>query len=1615
MLKTNRKGLLKRRSFSFSLIFILILSLSMSLVSAGSVETEVKNLAPFVDFEVKDKKKVDVIVDVGNTKYKKNEVQSRVKEFLIPALQASGVDYNVVVDESNEGHNAIYFSGNNEQPGGHPYDLYKYDMITEEVTRINNNALIHNSSIHYALPNDLIMYSRNGGVGALDLQSKLYSGIANTSNSDGAWVVAPDGNLYVFVGGHYFWQGTYRINWQNPIIDPNASAPVNFPDNERISTDAPGTATTHLIMGKNNHFYERIFYAGVTTGLSVTKNYGTPNAKYISLGSEVHKAMELSSDGLFFYSFKTPVWGTSTYDIYVYNQEDDSKTLILPKVPNGYDFRALEDGRLLLVTAEAPSYDRKYFIMEDVYDPSSLRPLSAPILTDPKFKNSITLHHAQGSNILYSITNAEPRFRMFNVDTGVDKEIANFRPLNVIRYPHWYNPNTRTMQDIIEAAPLRSDAEKIYVRLDDISINALERPEKMGEIAALLAQHNMAFIGLGTTSNQDQIYRLLENISHNGTFLSNGNLKTAFSDLSNFITDRKEVNLHVVIGDTSYTEQEIRDQFNQRLTDLRSANIRVNMQVIKADKENLQELLYLAHWDYNKNNYIVYIHDQPMPELEDELVYDDTIVTLKEYSSHFIGLGNTTNRTTLNNIVASNNSLGAFYDNSNLPSAVTTTMNYIKDTAITNVKKLTNYIVLNADPTTGEYSSEITVQTYYEDAESDPKRTERWRTTHDPNIYENNMGVLEGTGQYALEPIKYFTKVGMYEIVAQAQDNPSANPQFDEYRQWSRDSLSRMVVYVHRAPVADLKAIVDQSRKLTVTDLSYDLDRYSYPDRGIIQKIWKWKRVDDAIWTEGKAPSVLEPNTDYLISLRVKDLDGAWSPETIRFVSTNPFNRPPVALFTIDNKTISLTGDATFTDQSYDPDNDPIGQRVWTVRKDNVQLYQGANKPSGELIKQYAAQQGLPALGKYSISLRVQDIPRIADPLWSNMYTDFLDIVNYPPIAQFDPLEQTYRDDLNMAINRTVNPDQDGDPVSYQWTLMYGSKEFAMGSTKDLSFRIRDRGLGKAAVGTWMLQLKASDPHGASTYQTHTFDVLNHVPVSTITSGTWIGYIYEPYTYTSARTDMDTEDVTSLKSYWKLTAPDGQIQTFDKQNISITFDEKGRYLLENWVVDQLGAVSEIDSREINIVNQKPIPGFTIMSTPAFIDTIVKITSTATDMDGYIDKHQYFVKPPNGTQTAYTQLADFERVFATIGIWQIRQIVTDNDGATAEITQSLMVHNRPPSVNITTPSGITSATATEFGTLTPRIIWQMSDPDGHTGQRYRLLIKRDTGALVYDSNSVTSSRNYHDIPASAGLVENVRYRAEVQVYDGYDWSPYSTPKYFVITLNRPPEADFNWSPNPVYEGDTVTFRSIVSDPDRDTLSVMYEITNPQGNRSTYTYNLSYPYPDTAPTVRMQMTGNWLVKMTVSDGKAPPVVVSKTVDVNALGITASVKHTDDWEKNRLAWNKNRPGELRDELIFWAGERFVLNAGTTDTGSSNTKATKVDVTAVKIGSTSLGSRNAVTWSGYLGNDNADIKLENLSNGEYLFIFVATYSNGVKKEATVTVKIRGNWTDYFKLHQNW
>src|SRR5690606_14684016 len=117
-----------------------------------------------------------------------------------------------------------------------------------------------------------------------------------------------------------------------------------------------------------------------------------------------------------------------------------------------------------------------------------------------------------------------------------------------------------------------------------------------------------------------------------------------------------------------------------------------------------------------------------------------------------------------------------------------------------------------------------------------------------------------------------------------------------------------------------------------------------------------------------------------------------------------------------------------------------------------------------------------------------------------------------------------------------------------------------------------------------------------------------------------------------------------------------------------------------------------------------------------------------------------------------------------------------------------------------------------------------------------------------SNSWTPST---DVPAGQKL------KVRVRVHDGYVWSAWSNYTWFRV--NRPPVADFTWSPNPVWEGDTLTLTNTSTDPDGDPLTYTWKITGPGGYSKTVTLqHASVPGADTSGR-----PGPWTVSLTVRD--------------------------------------------------------------------------------------------------------------------------------------------------------
>ncbi|QKS46816.1 hypothetical protein HUB94_20245 (plasmid) [Paenibacillus cellulosilyticus] len=635
-----------------------------------------------------------------------------------------------------------------------------------------------------------------------------------------------------------------------------------------------------------------------------------------------------------------------------------------------------------------------------------------------------------------------------------------------------------------------------------------------------------------------------------------------------------------------------------------------------------------------------------------------------------------------------------------------------------------------------------------------------------------------------------------------------------------------------------------------------------------------------------------------------------------------------------------------------------------------------------------------------------------------------------------------------VAYKKITYEDPENDPSSgdYQWTIAHTPRFInnqGLSALDGQTFTAPQLTFDK--VGDYLVALQAQDdPNPSYLMPMSEFDeyraesdpyirkitvhrrpVSDYEIVQQASDGVvkWTDHSYDPDRYESA-TNYSTEDTGIdykttrgiLEKRFYYITPSGE---YVAEKL-LTPQEIGQYEVGMAVRDEYGAwsaytVKMLDVTMIAVLNTPPVAGFTTSHITTYRGVTVTFDSTAHDKeDGGREnlEHEYYLK--NLTTNSAESLASKSRTswtksFSTLGTFKIRQTVTDSVGASDQFELQVTVKNRLPVPNITTPSSSDQTNPTKLDTLRPTFKWTYSDADGDEQSQYQLRIYRYGGVLQADTYARAGSA-VSFVP-NADLPESTNMYVIVRVYDGYEWSDWSDPKFFNIVTNRPPVADFDWLPKPAFEGDDVKITNTSTDPDNDTLTSQWSIQYPDGTvKLGSSTDMTISGADT-----VNHPGAYVVTLTVTDPKGAADTITKTIQIGELGITGIVTHTEDWEQHRKDWNNQYPDSQRSEDTFWAGERFVLKASTTDTGAIGTNASSVSVTAVSIGSTTLSSSDRVNWTGYIGSEQADVKLESLKDGQYKFIFVAKYPNGVVKTTSVLVNISGKWTEYFKFHQSW
>lgn len=474
--------------------------------------------------------------------------------------------------------------------------------------------------------------------------------------------------------------------------------------------------------------------------------------------------------------------------------------------------------------------------------------------------------------------------------------------------------------------------------------------------------------------------------------------------------------------------------------------------------------------------------------------------------------------------------------------------------------------------------------------------------------------------------------------------------------------------------------------------------------------------------------------------------------------------------------------------------------------------------------------------------------------------------------------------------------------------------------------------------------------------------------------------------------------------------------------------ETGAYTVRESVMDEYGAWSDWNEQTVNVTltppNQPPSTVLTFpngtQSDPSYVNTLtptIRWNQSDPDPGTTFAAFHVLVKDENGTTVIDSGIKP-QGTTAASAQWalngslvvgrkyQVQVQVSDGNVWSAWSNVGWIVTNSPPSATMTFPGG-SQASPTVIQTVRPTFQWQQTDADpGTVFAAFQLRIANESGAELLDTGTVTQNTSASEAvwTAITDLPSRQKLRVQVRVFDGFAWSEWSADTWFLI--NRRPDADFDWLPKPVWEGDTIRLSNLSSDPDADTLTSTWIVITPGGSTITYkSTNVSAMW--------MLAPGTYAVTLTVSDGLFSHSA-TKQIVVVPLGIDADVTYMSEW----LDYHR-RKGHRTDTSPkqFYSGEVFAVTAQ-----SSPASVTRVRAWIDTLGrdgnplqcSVILGASGVpYAFAGELFDEKMLSVTEGLPEGPLTIHFEIVYGNGVVKRQDVQVDIIGTVLESVGIHR--
>ncbi|MGH1439054.1 MAG: PKD domain-containing protein [Cellvibrionaceae bacterium] len=645
---------------------------------------------------------------------------------------------------------------------------------------------------------------------------------------------------------------------------------------------------------------------------------------------------------------------------------------------------------------------------------------------------------------------------------------------------------------------------------------------------------------------------------------------------------------------------------------------------------------------------------------------------------------------------------------------------------------------------------------------------------------------------------------------------------------------------VNTAPIANAGA--DQS-VYSNSVVTLDGSASSDPDSDVITYNWSIASqpagssatLDDS---SAVTPSFTADQVgNYVFQLVVNDTELDSPADTVTIVSAlEVVNQAPVANAGVDQQ--ALVGNVVTLDAmgSSDPDGDALSYQ-WSVIAPagiNNSILSSTTSTSPSFDADIA--------GTYTLQLVVSDGQLTSAPDTVSV------VVNYPnraPIAEAGNSQQVSIGST-VVLNGSGSSDPDGDPITYQWSVVGSSSGAALSNATNAMPSIT-----LSEYGTFVVQLVVNDGSLSSTPDTVTLSVVNSQPVAN--AGEDLNVQLSQLTTLDGSSSYDP-DGSSLTYNWVLSsAPDGNTASLTSPNSvspTISPDVEGTYTAQLIVND--GVLDSVaDTVSINVTydaNTAPVADAGDDQKVSIGGTFTLDGSRSSDADGDAITYSWNVISPAGVA-----LSNPNAVRPTINVSEFGDYIIElvvNDG---------VLDSEPDTVNLEFDNVTSVADAGPDQTV-PVGTTVILDGSGSTDVNGDPLTYSWTITDQPDSSTATLT-NSDSVSPQLITDQPGDFTIELIVNDG---TVNSAPDSVVVTsTNTKPVADAGPDMLVAIGSDASLNGGDSYDADGDTISYEWNLINaPAGSTATLLNATSVD-----PTLQgVDVYGDYVVQLVVNDGLA-----------------------------------------------------------------------------------------------------------------------------------------------------